>query len=67
MSIAYLSDPLLVKDIKTGFLIFYSSIDATTKEMWCPDCRRVEALVDETFGKETSPAATIVYVGQRSE
>jgi len=49
------------------FLVFYSSIDPTTKEMWCPDCRRVEELVQTSFDRIGSPSALIVFVGQRGE
>jgi len=46
------------------FIIFYAS--KVNGEMWCPDCRRVEGFVKETFS-DTGPDGLIVYVGTRSE
>ena len=31
------------------------------------DCRDVEKIVEETFGKDDGPAALVVYVGQKPE
>ncbi|KAI0756472.1 hypothetical protein C8Q80DRAFT_1091161 [Daedaleopsis nitida] len=48
------------------YLIFYASRDESGR-MWCPDCVRVESLIQEAFGPAGRPPATIVYVGQRPE
>lgn len=47
------------------YLIFYSS--PVHGELWCPDCRDVESLVEDTFTKEGAPDALIVHVGDRSQ
>ncbi|KDQ63117.1 hypothetical protein JAAARDRAFT_367548 [Jaapia argillacea MUCL 33604] len=59
-------DPLSLKNTHAQFLIFYSSRDERGVP-WCPDCRDVEGLVDETFRSQDAPLGLIVYVGQRSE
>ncbi|KAG6873210.1 hypothetical protein C0995_001564 [Termitomyces sp. Mi166 len=59
------ADPQVVKDATGEYLIFYSSI--VDGEMWCPDCRDVEDLVNQTFGGADSPSAVIIYVGDRAQ
>jgi len=54
------------QDIKEPFVIFYAS-RGKDGIMWCPDCRAVEGLVKDTFEAKDSPAAVIIYVGQRDE
>ncbi|KAK7058541.1 hypothetical protein VNI00_002177 [Paramarasmius palmivorus] len=46
-----------------GYVIFYSSI--VNDQLWCPDCRDVEAPVREAFSAPDAPSAVIVYVGDR--
>ncbi|KAF5311936.1 hypothetical protein D9619_002584 [Psilocybe cf. subviscida] len=46
------------------YIIFYSSV--VDGQMWCPDCRRVDSLIKETFG-ESGPSALIVYTGNREQ
>ncbi|KAI0718950.1 hypothetical protein C8T65DRAFT_803468 [Cerioporus squamosus] len=60
------TEPSWARDVKTEYLIFFSSRDESGK-LWCPDCRVVEGLVAEAFGPAESPSATMLYVGQRSE
>jgi len=54
------------KDIGEQFAVFYASKD-DDGVMWCPDCRAVKEIVEETFDKERSPSALIIYVGQKPE
>ncbi|KAJ7675335.1 hypothetical protein B0H17DRAFT_133182 [Mycena rosella] len=58
-------DPASLKDRPEEFLIFYS--DVVEGKMWCPDCRKVDELVRETFAGPDAPAAVIVYVGNKPE
>ncbi|KIK07244.1 hypothetical protein K443DRAFT_87470 [Laccaria amethystina LaAM-08-1] len=44
------------------FLIFYSSI--VDGQLWCPDCRHVEQLVNDTL-LSSDLDAVIVYVGDQ--
>ncbi|PPQ79409.1 hypothetical protein CVT25_002679 [Psilocybe cyanescens] len=57
-------DPVSLKSVPEKFIIFYSSI--VDGEMWCPDCRVVDKLVQNTFSQD-GPAALIVYVGDRGQ
>jgi len=57
-------DPITLLTVPERFIIFYASI--VDGEMWCPDCRRVEGLVKETFS-DTGPDGLIVYVGTRTQ
>jgi len=47
------------------YLIFYSSI--VDGQLWCPDCRDVKSLIEDTFSTDNSPTAGIIYVGNRAE
>ncbi|KAF7966220.1 hypothetical protein HWV62_39485 [Athelia sp. TMB] len=51
-------------EISEEFLVFYSSI--TDGQLWCPDCRDIDPIVQSTFDAN-GPSALIVYVGQKSE
>ncbi|KAJ7631243.1 hypothetical protein FB45DRAFT_561021 [Roridomyces roridus] len=42
-----------VLDRGTDFLIFYSSI--VDEKMWCPDCRAVDDVVQQTFAAADAP------------
>ncbi|GHJ85424.1 hypothetical protein NliqN6_1826 [Naganishia liquefaciens] len=44
------------------FLVFYSAVIPATGQMWCPDCRDVEATVKETFDRADKPKAIIVWL-----
>lgn len=46
------------------FLVFYSSI--VDGQLWCPDCRRVEQLVNDKL-LNSDLDAVIIYVGDRHE
>ncbi|ESK92668.1 duf953 domain protein [Moniliophthora roreri MCA 2997] len=46
-----------------GYVVFYSSI--VDGQLWCPDCRKVESLVKDTFSTPDAPPAVIVYVGDK--
>ncbi|KAG6919016.1 hypothetical protein DXG01_009726 [Tephrocybe rancida] len=59
------TDPQAVKEATEQYLIFYSSI--VDGKLWCPDCRDVESLINQTFSAAAGPSALIVYVGNRSE
>jgi len=59
------TSPSHLKEAQGPFLIFYSSRDESG-ELWCPDCRAVDALIRESFGPE-GHSGIIVYVGQRAE
>jgi len=54
------------EDIGEQFVIFYAS-KGDDGIMWCPDCRAVKEIVEETFDKEDAPSALIIYVGQKLE
>lgn len=50
---------------KHPFVIFYSSeVDG---KMWCPDCVAVDPLIQEIFSGSETPAALLVYVGDRAQ
>jgi len=55
-----------VREAPEKILVFFSSRNEEGR-MWCPDCRDVEQLIQDTFKTPDSPPALIVYVGQRSE
>jgi len=57
-------DPYTLLKVPERFIIFYASV--VDGEMWCPDCRRVESFVKNTFS-ETGPDGLVVYVGTRSQ
>ncbi|TFK30947.1 hypothetical protein FA15DRAFT_699361 [Coprinopsis marcescibilis] len=57
-------DPVSLQSVPEQFLIFYSSV--VNGEMWCPDCRAVDSLIQETFGPD-GPTALIVYTGTRQQ
>ncbi|KZP28878.1 hypothetical protein FIBSPDRAFT_1039232 [Athelia psychrophila] len=59
-------DPSALNEISEQYLLFYSSRDADGR-LWCGDCRVVDPLVQETFGKADGPSALIVYVGQQAD
>ncbi|CAK9782977.1 hypothetical protein CC85DRAFT_303269 [Cutaneotrichosporon oleaginosum] len=42
------------------FLLFYSSI--VNGQMWCPDCRAVEGIVEDAFEGDDKPKCAIVWV-----
>ncbi|BEJ11712.1 hypothetical protein CspHIS471_0201720 [Cutaneotrichosporon sp. HIS471] len=42
------------------FLIFYSNI--VNGQMWCPDCRAVEGIVEDAFDADDKPTCAIVWV-----
>jgi hypothetical protein len=48
-------------------IIFYSSIDPKTGQMWCPDCRKVKSTIDWLFDGNDKPAAYIIWVGSKAE
>jgi len=54
------------ESVKQNFVIFYASRD-DDGNMWCPDCRIVEDLIERTFAPVNGPSGLIVYVGQRIE
>jgi len=54
------------KDIQEQFVIFYAS-KGDDGIMWCPDCRAVKEIVEDTFDKDDGPSALIIYVGQKPE
>lgn len=56
---------LVAKQYRVLFFIYYASRDENG-EMWCPDCRDVEALVKETFEK-THAMGLVFYVGTKPE
>jgi len=58
-------DPITLKTVPEEYIIFYSSI--VNGKLWCPDCRDVEHIVQETFGGATDPSALIVYVGDKGQ
>jgi len=58
-------DPYTLQRVPEQFIIFYSSI-TEDGQMWCPECRAVEALVRDTF-KVDGPAALVAYVGNRAQ
>lgn len=69
MPIRYTNDPATPADLEGAaedYIIFYSSRDARG-QLWCPDCRDVEAIVSKTFAPADAPSALIVWVGQRAE
>ncbi|KAF8910148.1 hypothetical protein CPB84DRAFT_1764727 [Gymnopilus junonius] len=57
-------DPITLFKVPEHFVVFYSSI--VNGEMWCPDCRRVEDIVKETFSGDDHDVL-IVYVGDRTQ
>jgi len=57
------SDPTSLLDQPERFLIFYSSV--VEGKLWCQDCVAVDDLVQQAFTSDDSPAALIVYVGDR--
>ncbi|KAJ7492350.1 hypothetical protein FB451DRAFT_1218029 [Mycena latifolia] len=59
------TDPASLEDRPEEFFIFYS--DIVDGQMWCPDCRAVDDVVQKTFAGSESPAAVIVYVGNKPE
>ncbi|KAI0785339.1 hypothetical protein BC629DRAFT_1288801 [Irpex lacteus] len=69
MPLRYTEDPASVDTVHAAsdkYLIFYSSRD-DSGELWCPDCRAVEGIVEKKFSSPTGPSALIVWVGQRAE
>ncbi|KAG8803303.1 hypothetical protein FRC17_006206 [Serendipita sp. 399] len=48
-------------------LIFYASIDPTTHQMWCGDCRKVKSTLDWLFNGDDKPPAYVFYVGSKAE
>ncbi|KAF9469803.1 hypothetical protein BDZ94DRAFT_28887 [Collybia nuda] len=56
-------DSQSLKAVEEEYIIFYSSI--VDGQSWCPDCRNVEDLVQNTFGTSDGPSGVIVYVGDR--
>ncbi|KAL5519136.1 hypothetical protein ACEPAH_819 [Sanghuangporus vaninii] len=70
MPISTSSDPADIASVANSgadYLVFYSSVDKTSNQMWCPDCRRVEDSVRTAFEPADAPSALIVYVGQRHD
>ncbi|KAL5535681.1 hypothetical protein ACEPAF_3775 [Sanghuangporus sanghuang] len=70
MPISTSSDPADIASVANSgadYLVFYSSVDKTSNQMWCPDCRRVEDIVCTAFEPADAPSALIVYVGQRHD
>jgi len=65
----YEADPSIdhytLQKVPEQFIIFYSSI-TDDGQMWCPECRAVEALVRNTFADD-GPAALVVYVGSKTQ
>ncbi|KAF8346948.1 hypothetical protein F5887DRAFT_68493 [Amanita rubescens] len=59
------SDSTALMKASQRFIIFYSSV--VDGQLWCPDCRDVEQVVQDTFSGSESSAALIVYVGNRNE
>ncbi|KAI0033998.1 hypothetical protein K488DRAFT_46551 [Vararia minispora EC-137] len=53
-----------ISDVDAQYVIFYAS-RGEDGEMWCPDCREVEALVKGALQTDTGPSGLIVYVGNR--
>ncbi|PSR71085.1 hypothetical protein PHLCEN_2v13054 [Hermanssonia centrifuga] len=69
MPLRYTEDPASlesVKDISEKYIVFYSSRGEDGK-LWCPDCRDVERLVEQTFTPTDGLSGLIVYVGQKQE
>ncbi|KAM6498688.1 Eukaryotic protein of unknown function (DUF953) domain containing protein [Amanita muscaria] len=58
-------DSVALTQVPDQFIVFYSSI--VDGHMWCPDCRDVDQLIQDTFKSEGSPSALIVYVGDRTQ
>ncbi|KAL6307697.1 hypothetical protein BKA93DRAFT_727092 [Sparassis latifolia] len=56
----------LLREVQQDFVIFYSSRDEGG-ELWCPDCRAVDELIQSAFGPDTGHSGLVVFVGQRSE
>ncbi|KAK1923689.1 hypothetical protein DB88DRAFT_492069 [Papiliotrema laurentii] len=50
---------------KHTFLVFYSNVE--DGQMWCPDCRKVDATVKQAFDGEDKPKAIIYWVGSKAE
>ncbi|KAG8759718.1 hypothetical protein FRC14_005202 [Serendipita sp. 396] len=48
-------------------VLFYASIDPTTNQMWCGDCRKVKSTIDWLFNGDDKPPAYVIYVGQKAE
>ncbi|SCV67746.1 BQ2448_5357 [Microbotryum intermedium] len=46
------------------FLTFYASIDPSTGESWCIDCRKAQPVIDQHVPEANS---ALVFVGDRSE
>ncbi|KAL5534076.1 hypothetical protein ACEPAG_537 [Sanghuangporus baumii] len=70
MTISASSDPADIASVENSgadYLIFYSSVDKTSNQMWCADCRRVEDIVCTAFEPADAPSALIVYVGRRED
>ncbi|KAL7412905.1 hypothetical protein BDY24DRAFT_391524 [Mrakia frigida] len=53
--------------VSTSFVVYYSSVDESTGEMWCPDCVRAVPKVAALLDSPHAPDVFIQYVGQRSE
>ncbi|KAL5495097.1 hypothetical protein ACEPAI_559 [Sanghuangporus weigelae] len=64
---AYPADIASVANSGADYLVFYSSVDKISNQMWCPDCRRVEDIVCTAFEPADAPSALIVYVGLRRD
>ncbi|GAA5938573.1 uncharacterized protein JCM15063_005359 [Sporobolomyces koalae] len=48
---------------KPHFLVFLSSVDPATGEMWCPDCRNPQQLIEQIVPEQ---ASQLVFVGDRT-
>ncbi|KAF9567776.1 hypothetical protein CPC08DRAFT_519164 [Agrocybe pediades] len=57
-------DVKTLQTVPEDFIIFYSSV--VDGQMWCPDCRAVDHLVQQVFSDD-GPDALIVYVGDRGQ
>ncbi|KAF9041841.1 hypothetical protein BDZ89DRAFT_1060207 [Hymenopellis radicata] len=69
MPLEYISDESFVRALpdpsNTDYVIFYSSV--VDGQLWCPDCRVVDAFVKDTFEPSNpgTPRALLIYVGDR--
>jgi len=65
IQISETTEPSSLRGAPEEYLIFYSSL--TNGQLWCPDCRMVDPIVQQIFGPSDGPKALIVYVGQKNE